>query len=43
MEQSPRLVAEAREWRLISPEVCSIKDDGCGPSVQLDLSGPNPR
>lgn len=41
VEQGPGLVAETREWRLIRPEVCSVKDDGCGPFVQLDLSRSN--
>lgn len=37
MEQCPGLVAETRERRLICTKVCSIKDDGCCPFVQLDL------
>ena len=43
MEQCPRLVTETRERRLVRPDVCSIKDDGCCPFVQLDLSRSNSR
>lgn len=39
MKQRPGLVLEARERRLIGPEVCPIKNDGRCPFVELHLSG----
>lgn len=37
MKQCPGLVAETRERRLIGPEVCPVKNDGCRPFVELHL------
>lgn len=37
VKQRPGLVTETRERRLICPEVCSIKNDGCCPFVELHL------